>query len=505
MDDLINALCGKGREALNEKFVKHALKTDRDHARKRVATLEGKVQDFRDDQATVEKKLIERLPDDELAPPEPDLDASPEKPDFDAGRDPGDEEKEDEEIGKEYLGRKDDTHFYVVSAEGEGEEKDLQIVDQEGKLVYSAKENDLETTDMLHFLIDALKTVPIEGVQVDIFHKYMIPAIEELERKEEEERLSPDDELGGDELDNKPRKPEPESKPFESKNLAETVVVWQNREFNVQLVDESAEEAGTVLNINGKPFRFSETFAQQFKEDDGSMTEDKVKELALDALSALNKEDFDRLALAGKQVAEEGCKGKKKVKEETVVEDTVNEEARKASEVNKGIRQLNKELKQAVKDRDYAKATELSTQLDTIDKAVAGGIENATAAELKKAEDEAAAEKAEPAPADGTGEQPEPGTEPPAAGDAPAANAEVAASTTAASVAEPVEEPVGAAAEGKIASPDKDKDEVIVKKLSEEKCGTCGITLGSKTPYTSNCPQCKKRNRSAPKKDAEKK
>ncbi len=472
MDDIINALCGKGRNALNEKFVEHALEVDKKHARKRVATLEGRVQDYRDDQATVEKKLTERLPDDELAPPELDRDASPpEKPDFDAKRDPGDEEKKDEEIGKEYLGRKDDIHFYVVSAEAEGEEKDLQIVDQEGKLIYSAKENDLESTDMLHFLIDALKTIPIEGVSVDIFHKYMIPAIEELEQKEEEERLNTDDELvpsPGKDID-KEEVDRPQ-RPLESKTLAETVVVWQNREFNVQLVDESTGDE-TVLSINGKPFRFSETFASQFREDDGSMTEDKVKELALDALSALNKEDFDRLALAGKQSAKECAadkdKGKKKVKEETVTEDAITEEARKASEVNKGIRQLKKDLKQAVKDEDYERATELSTQLDTIDRAVAGGIENATAAELKKAEEEAAAEKAEPDPADGTGEQPEPGTEPPAKADAPAVNAEVAASTTAASVAEPAVEPVGAAAEGKEASPDKDKDEVIIKKLSE--------------------------------------
>jgi len=97
------------------------------------------------------------------------------------------EDEEAPEIEKEYVGRTEDTHFYLVSTE-DGE--DLQIVDQEGEVKYSAKENDLDPSAVDDFLIQAIQDVEIDEIERSIFMKYILPKlVEEEEQEEEEEEL----------------------------------------------------------------------------------------------------------------------------------------------------------------------------------------------------------------------------------------------------------------------------------------------------------------------------
>jgi hypothetical protein len=114
---------------------------------------------------------------------------------------------------KLYLGRTEETHFYLVADKSEhGEAEDLKVVDQEGNLVFSAAENNLEITDVRGFIETAIDETEIAQIERNVVMQYIIPAVEvELAAEEEEDEiLEPDEELDK-------KEPEEEEPKFESK------------------------------------------------------------------------------------------------------------------------------------------------------------------------------------------------------------------------------------------------------------------------------------------------
>jgi len=83
--------------------------------------------------------------------------------------------------------------------------------------------------------------------------------------------------------------------------LNEVKFIFNNYEFDVELVDES--ESGTIININDvQTFEFSPEFTNLYK-DNGQLTDDSLKELAQSALANLEEDFFEEIASAG-EIAE---------------------------------------------------------------------------------------------------------------------------------------------------------------------------------------------------------
>jgi len=239
---------------------------------------------------------------------------------------------------KEYVGKSEDTHFYMVPEKNDqGEIIDMKIVDQEENQLFSAEENGIEPTDMSLFLNTVFRDsdVGISEIDRQVIVKYIIPAAEQEivnDMEDEEEELAgddlPADDLGaedefaeedveapegegdfeeelddeGDEEMESPKKKKELMRPMESK-LTEKRVEFDGHDFDVQLVDEGAE--ATVISVNGREFSFDSGFAELFHED-GALTESGVEELAKDALANLGQEEFEALAEAssGTKVSE---------------------------------------------------------------------------------------------------------------------------------------------------------------------------------------------------------
>ena len=63
--------------------------------------------------------------------------------------------------------------------------------------------------------------------------------------------------------------------------------------FDVYLIDDGTLD--TVITISGKEFRFSPEFASMWRSEEGDLSEEGLRELALDALSNLEQEEYDEL------------------------------------------------------------------------------------------------------------------------------------------------------------------------------------------------------------------
>jgi len=241
------------------------------------------------------------------------------------------------EITKEYLGKTEDAHFYIVSTE---EPVDLQIVDQEGVMKYSAKDNNLELTDVPGFIIQAIQDVEIDAIERSIFVKYILPMV--LEEEPEAEKVP---EVGAEEEEgmeagvpkesktNEKKKPpvckkcgtkhwpfEPcptgkkkakkeegkvpadkDSEEVKIKKLTEIIVTDdENNSFDVDLVDDGTID--TVIEINGQEFRFSPEFAKYWRYPEGELTEEGLEELTLDALSNLEEDEYNELVTRRKEI-----------------------------------------------------------------------------------------------------------------------------------------------------------------------------------------------------------
>jgi len=231
---------------------------------------EGKIPSDSDSEATKIKKLTEE--DEEL-----DLDTPPEEEDEAPPEEEEEAPPESPEEGKEYFGSKDDIYYYMEKDVTDGDQvSDIRIVDQEGNEVFSAIKAELDPNDVLKTLIQAIQDVDIAEISYDIFTSYILPAlIEEEEEEEEEEMLSDEESSEEDELP-----PEDEELPEES--IKTSVVVG----------DDTIEVVGNenVIRVGKEDFKFSTEFLERYKVD-GKLTEEKIKELALDILAQKKRKD----------------------------------------------------------------------------------------------------------------------------------------------------------------------------------------------------------------------
>jgi len=293
--------------------------------------VEGKVPD---DYKDPEDKKIEKLTEqdevedeDIVEPPEEE----PEEEEVPEIKRP--EENEAPEITKEYIGNTEDINYYLISEENDaGEVSDLKIVDQEGVEKFSARASSIPLENIPEFLYVGIHELKIADIEFGIFDKYLYPAYIEDERGEEEEAAPEEMEELPEEPGEEPEEPR-ESKKNESVDVVENLKCpecgaklelvndWlslaedkkevgeskknlkemkftdhENNSFNVFLVDDGSTD--TVIDVNGKEFRFDSEFASMWRNEEGELTEEGLKELALDALSNMEEDDYNQLVAA---------------------------------------------------------------------------------------------------------------------------------------------------------------------------------------------------------------
>ena len=100
-------------------------------------------------------------------------------------------EQEPEELPiegeKEYLGNKGgEEYFYFVIIPAEDGTKDLQIQDAEDEVVFSAKENQIDTSNNEDFLWKGIQELQLSNIATEIVDKYLLPdeAPEDIEKEE---------------------------------------------------------------------------------------------------------------------------------------------------------------------------------------------------------------------------------------------------------------------------------------------------------------------------------
>lgn len=352
MKNLMDTLLGK-RKPLIESLGTHGLSVEKKLAQKRVIDLgEGIVPDFdKDSEEEAIRKMNEYGGDKgEDIIGEEEEDTKRNMP-SDEGPAPEDkeEEKDEEGLEKEYLGKKEDTYFYLVRAEDTNKDEEgtgaLQVVDEEGKIIYSSDDSEEDSSDIFHFLVAAVRDIEPDDVSYDMFMKYVVPKIEELEKEdgdftEEEEPSIKDEEPSTDEDE------------F-NESIQEIKVTFDRREFNVQIVDEGSP--GTAIAINGKQFNFSPDFVKLFADDSGSIAEDKLEELALSALSEMDKSEFDDLVVKGP--------------EHSAHKDT-RESIKESEDIAKDVKELQKSAEDAGKAGDFTGAAELYQRLAIVQQAI---------------------------------------------------------------------------------------------------------------------------------------
>jgi len=196
------------------------------------------------------KKLLDELvnvnldeqPDDEEQEEMEEEDPKKPNPDDEDEDDNNDEDddndnKNDEENSidvKEYIGRSDDSHFYLVPETGEGDNiTDLVIVNQEDESLLSAKELEIAPSDVKDFIIRAVHDLNISLVSYDVLMKYDLINLEEEEEKESEEEEEEPTETPPEEA---PSTEEPHKLPTESiaeklykKHIKEKKYDWEDK------------------------------------------------------------------------------------------------------------------------------------------------------------------------------------------------------------------------------------------------------------------------------------
>jgi len=88
------------------------------------------------------------------------------------------------------------------------------------------------------------------------------------------------------------------------KKLSEMKVTdLEGNTFDVHLVDDGAID--TVIDIGGREFTFSNDYVSMLRDEDGALSEEGLKELALDALANIEEEEYAELIAKGKGEEEE--------------------------------------------------------------------------------------------------------------------------------------------------------------------------------------------------------
>ncbi len=186
------------------------------------------------------------------------------------------------EIEKQFLGKTADTYFYFVTTSSDADVvDDMQVVDQDGDIQFSAKDKGIEISDEpVDFLKAVYQELKIEDISRDVFLQYFLPGLERQVKDEEEnvdkaldepEDVSP----GADDVNALSSSDAP---PLES------ICIYKGVEYKVKLV-----EGGLQLNENF--FEFSDHLMELFKEKD----KDDWDGLAKGRLSLMNEAELAAL------------------------------------------------------------------------------------------------------------------------------------------------------------------------------------------------------------------
>lgn len=178
-----------------------------------------------------ESKLIEQDTDPDKDkrkdddPAKADKVDKPEKDEKPVGSDSDpvpDEEEPDDSVEKEYIGKTDDTHFYMITKPGESDDApgDLEIVDQEGNKKWSASEQEIDPGNPTDFIIQAIQDLEIDEITRSVLVKYILPELAEEDEEVPEEMTEEEPEEMGEEPPAGEEEPE-EKKPFESRKVNE--------------------------------------------------------------------------------------------------------------------------------------------------------------------------------------------------------------------------------------------------------------------------------------------
>lgn len=157
------------------------------------------------------------------------------------------EEKENNEIEKQYLGKKDESTYYWLNKT----EKGWNVTDAEGKIVYPTAEYETTapTDNVLDFIIQAQKDLEMPEISGDIFKRYVEPAVhkEDVQRAEDA-GFEFEDETDTEEPEEE-ESAEPEA-PFSEELGTETEapITIESVQVDEDVINENSEETEQVID-----------------------------------------------------------------------------------------------------------------------------------------------------------------------------------------------------------------------------------------------------------------
>ena len=291
-----------------------------------------KIKDMTEKDKDEDEEMPEELPDEEdmgeEMPSEEDFGDEPA-----ADEEPSEDTPEaemPEEIDKEYFGSNgDDTFYYMVSSEEEDQD-DIKILDQDGEEVYSALARELDLEDVTAIIVDAVTELEMDSVSYEIIVKYIFPKLKEDDEENEEEVVPAEDEEQAEiPADDEEMPEEDEDIPMESVSKAnetkkadkakkdkdekakkaekekadkvkkaekekakkakknENVITHEidGKKHSAYIVEKT--EAYVKVKVNEKEYKLNSPFAEVYKNENGDITNECMKELIEDFV-ALN-------------------------------------------------------------------------------------------------------------------------------------------------------------------------------------------------------------------------
>ena len=382
MRDIISSLVDNNID-LQEKLVECNVRP-----RPKPEVVEGIVSNTDEDsEETAIKKLSEEAAEDK------DMTSSEQDMEQDVTEEPAEEESDEieDQVEKQYFGKSGDNHYYLVGTETDsGETSDLQIVDQEGELVYSAKDNEVEITDTVNFIISAIQEMDIEDISYDVFEKYILPKL--VEPDPEEEFTEEDDNMGDTEEDAS-MIPEDEET-FES--IAKTSYVHEDKEYDIRLLPENK------VKIGGKVFTLSEDTLGFYNIKEGKVDEADLNTLAKDMIRAMDENELKSLVEGYEEKGKRdgtgphkdsaqrsvSDKGKRKQAGEKCPAEKEDDKMKKTNEdITSNVKELQKKAEAAVKDGNYVDAADYVSRLANVESSV-GSVEDEVSLETTPGVDE---------------------------------------------------------------------------------------------------------------------
>jgi len=96
------------------------------------------------------------------------------------------EEKEQEPVSKRYLGKAGDNYLYFVTKQNDGDQvEDMQILNQDEEVVYSAADADEDFSNFDEFLLHAIHNTEMDDVAKDVYDEFIYPKLVEPEMPED--------------------------------------------------------------------------------------------------------------------------------------------------------------------------------------------------------------------------------------------------------------------------------------------------------------------------------